>query len=228
MVPHVYSTIWHLVATFLYESRPADPALLLAGGHTPLPKAWCPEMSRTLQSKNIQAEASVSADTDTTHFYWVISDDWEGLFLYYFCTVLFLGKILLIIPLSIILSCNWHLLFPLCSISSVLCLNLLGFLLAASWSTNKQAEWFSLMKHLQRRFLNPAPFTSIFTCLQSSSSSLALMVCCCTSLHVTDSSCWSVQQCETGSRMWITCLHAQYKQGPTHENSSLCNTTGGL
>ncbi len=69
-------------------------ALLLAGGNTPLPRGRCPKTSQTQKNNKIQAEGRVSADTDTTtHFLWVKSDDWEGLFLLFFCVnTLFLGK----------------------------------------------------------------------------------------------------------------------------------------
>lgn len=49
------------------------------GATHPLHKGWCPEMSQTLQIKNIQAEGRVSADPDTaTNVYQVLSDRWEG------------------------------------------------------------------------------------------------------------------------------------------------------
>lgn len=51
------------------------------GASHPLPKGWRPEMYRTKQTtKKIEAESRVSADTHTsTHYWWVISDDVEGL-----------------------------------------------------------------------------------------------------------------------------------------------------
>lgn len=49
------------------------------GATHPLHEGWCPEMSQTLQIKNIQAEGRVSADPDTaTYVYQVLSDRWEG------------------------------------------------------------------------------------------------------------------------------------------------------
>ncbi len=83
--------------------------LLLAGGHTPLPKGWCHEMSRAQQNKKIQAEVGVCAHTHiATHVFWVINDDWEVLFLYEFTFTfvwvlqftLFFWKILLVVPLE--------------------------------------------------------------------------------------------------------------------------------
>lgn len=50
--------IWHLVTL--------TPCALLLATH-PLPNGWCPETSRAQQNNKIQAERTVSADTEPPH-----------------------------------------------------------------------------------------------------------------------------------------------------------------
>ncbi len=99
VVPHAYDAA---IAHYIFiESRTLHT--FIGWGYTPL-EGWYPETSRTQQNNKIQAEGKVSADTDTTtRFCWVISDDWEGLFLFESIHCFFFRKILLIIPLNILL-----------------------------------------------------------------------------------------------------------------------------